>query len=150
MILLHANRYRDLAHDIPGTFPSLMDLYERNYINMRRLLPIMPTDPVTLVSSVPEALNLYLQFIERFPYTSELILTYQFEQGVTKRAEPNLRIRIYHDARQAEVMTAQRRYPANGKESVLQNGSLYARWQTNRFLYKWLSYCLHQGHHFGD
>ena len=141
-------------HNTPGSFSALMDLYERNYIQIRRLLPVMPPAAAVRVSQTPGGLDLHLRIIERCRYTSELILTYQFggEEGLPI-AEPDLRIRVYHDARQAEAMTAHLRhdlvfssyFPDEGR---MDRASLYRRWRINRFLYKWLSYCLRQGHRF--
>jgi len=141
-------------HNTPGSFSALMDLYERNYIQIRRLLPVMPPVAAARISQAPSSLDLHLQIIERCRYTSDLILTYQFGQNQgSSVAEPDLRIRVYHDARLAEVMTAHLRHhtafstdlPGAGR---VDRASLYLRWRINRFLYKWLSYCLRQGHCF--
>lgn len=154
MILLHHRLGGPLSHDQPGTFAALMDLYERNYINMRRLLPVMPSAKVGYVSRVSGGLDLHLYINERCRYTSELVLTYQFGQNDGAIiAEPNLRIRIYHDARQAEVMAAHlRHYPAFATDVLAHHradgAQLFIRWRINRFLYKWLAYCLRQGHRF--
>lgn len=154
MILLSPPHHPLLAHRQPSSFSALMDLYECNYINIRRLAPTLPYQPITLTSHIPGGLNLYLQIIERFRYTTEINLTYHFVENGTILAEPNLRIRIYHDARLAEVLQAQlRHFPAFDAEfsscppqtDVI---PLYWRWRINRFLFKWLSYCLRQGHRF--
>ena len=94
MILLRAPQTGLLAHDTPGSFAALMDLYERNYINLRRLLPIMPPASTVRISRVAGAWICTLRIIGRSRYTSDLILTYQFRQndGVVT-AEPNLHIR---------------------------------------------------------
>ncbi len=143
-------------HDAPGSFSALMDLYERNYIQIRRLLPVMPPAAAVRVSQTPGGLDLHLRIIERCRYTSELLLTYQFyhEDGPPV-AEPNLRIRVYHDARLAEVMTAHLRHDSGFSSDFSDAGrkdrtGLYRRWRINRFLYKWLGYCLRQGHCFMD
>lgn len=155
MILLAPDHAGLLPHDPPGTFAALMDLYERNYINMRQLIPTMPPANVMDVSRIAGGLDLHLCIIERSRYTSELRLTYQFAQeSGAIRAEPNLRIRVYHDARLAEVMAAHpRRYPAFNANLLPaarpDSSQLRRRWQINRFLFKWLTYCLHQGHRFG-
>lgn len=153
MILLCPSRGA-LWHDPPGTFVALMDLYERNYIQIRRLLPVMPPAPIECVSRVAGGLDLHLRIVERCRYTSELILTYQFGQDDgAVIAEPNLQIRVYHDARQAEVMAAHLRHHAAfaidalGRDQA-HGAPLLTRWRINRFLYKWLGYCLHQGHRF--
>lgn len=132
-----------------------MDLYESNYINMRRLIPLMPEHPIHLISQVPESLDLHLRLLERSRYTSEVNLTYWFTQGETSSLEPNLHIRIYHDARLAEVLIAQLRHlPAFDIESFASQpadtSQLYRRWKINRFLFKWLNYCLRQGHRFPE
>jgi uncharacterized protein YqiB (DUF1249 family) len=153
MILLHPTHAHLIQHDAPGTFAALMDLYERNYINLRRLLPTMPAAQAVAISQVSGGLDLHLRIIERCRYTSELILTYQFDQGDGGIAtEPNLRIRVYHDAQLAEVLAAYpRRYPAftaTVNHRLADSAVLFGRWQINRFLYKWLNYCLRQGHCF--
>lgn len=150
MILTYKNNICLESQDLSGTFAGLMDLYERNYIGIRRLIPNMPGIHTALVSQVPDGISLHLDVIERFRYTTELALTYHFyrEQGLV--AEPDLRIRVYHDARQAEVMSAHLRHWPEFK--VIEEGGnqmqLRSRWHVNRFLYKWLNYCLHQGHSF--
>lgn len=136
--------------DLSGTFAGLMDLYERNYIGIRRLVPGMPEARTSLISHVPEGLSLHLDVIERFRYTTELSLTYHFVRDNDIAAEPGLRIRIYHDARLAEVMAAHLRHWPEFKAADEGGTHLHlrSRWHVNRFLYKWLNYCLHQGHCF--
>jgi uncharacterized protein YqiB (DUF1249 family) len=151
MILLSDQESHSRLQDFPGTFASLMDLYECNYINIRRLITVMPPSQIYRVSRVVDSLNLHLQVIERFRYTTELSLTYHFYRDTGIVAEPDLRIKVYHDARLAEVMSAQRRNsPGFGISAEGAKTELRARWRVNRFLYKWLSYCLHQGHRFGE
>ena len=156
MMLLAASRAGLLASDVPGTFAALMDLYERNYIHIRRLMPTMPPVAAARISQVSGSLDLHLHMIERSRYTSELCLTYQFVHGEGATiAEPNLRIRVYHDARLAEVMAAHPRHYAaltadRWSGTGLDSRALRDRWRVNRFLFKWLTYCLRQGHHFSD
>jgi len=58
--------------------------------------------------------------------------------------EPDLHLKIYHDARVIEVQQFQSR--TYGPLSV--TNMIDQKWMMNRFLYKWLGYCLHQGHYF--
>lgn len=152
MIVVHHDHARAGLQPLPGTFAGLMDLYERNYINMRRLVPTMPPAHTCLASSILNGLSLYLTVIERFPYTTELSLTYHFFRHSHLIAEPDLRIRVYHDARLAEVTAAAlRRWPEfSADEEETKHSNLVSRWHVNRFLYKWLNYCLHQGHRFDE
>ena len=136
--------------ELAYTFAGLMDLYERNYIGLRRLIPAWPAAGTELTSVMPNSLALHLTVTERFRYTTDLILTYEFkrhsEQGRRLKREPNLHVRVYHDARQAEVTAAEHRHwPMFDAEYCT---GLEARWRANRFLWKWLNYCLHQGHRF--
>ena len=151
MIVTHGDVVQAGLQVLPGTFAGLMDLYERNYIGIRRLIPLMPPATTCQVSSIAGGLSLYLEVLKRFRYTTELSLTYHFarEDGVV--AEPDLRIRVYHDARLAEVMSAQLRHRPEFQldEETARQTQLSARCHVNRFLYKWLNYCLHQGHRFG-
>ena len=141
--------------NLPGTFAGLMDLYERNYIGIRRLIPAMPRAGTAWLSQAPDSIDLHLRVIERFRYTTELSLTYHFQKDHKLIAEPDLHIRIYHDARQAEVLSARLRhrpYFSSCFDGYTEGAriDLRARWHVNRFLYKWLNYCLHQKHCFVD
>ncbi|WP_231471402.1 DUF1249 domain-containing protein [Thioalkalivibrio sp. HK1] len=69
--------------------------------------------------------------------------------------EPNARIHIYHDARAAELISQNRRSsfrldhdPRSSAKSPSPTPELERKWRMNRFLMKWLGFCLHQGHIF--
>ncbi|PWV65932.1 DUF1249 domain-containing protein [Plasticicumulans acidivorans] len=132
----------------PGSFAGLMDSYERNYMQLRRLVPAMPPAATSWVSSAAGALDVHMTVRERFRFTSELDLTYRFIDGGQRCwDEPGLRVRIYHDARQAEVMVARlRHWPVFELETELVEQQLRLRSHVNRFLARWLGYCLYQGH----
>lgn len=158
--------------ELAGTFAGLMDLYERNYIGLRHLVPDLRdfhrssmaatvAYPLHFLSTRPNALPLHLSIAEQHRFTSDIVLTYQFVQQFAQGQpsdylrEPNLHIRIYHDARQADVLAAQsRRWPrfdVRHQTNLSANAchsALLARWRANRFLFKWLTYTLHQGHRF--
>lgn len=151
MLVISPKHAHPSQHDMAGTFPGLMDLYERNYIGLRRMLPEIPEQGAGIVSRLTVGLDLHLTVLERFPYTSELGLTYYFNRDGLLVPEPNLRIRVYHDARQAEVMAATLRHGKPFNERQEASGSaLQERWRVNRFLYKWLNYCSLQGHRFSS
>ncbi len=131
-----------------ANFARLMDLYEQNYILMRRLTAELPAAPAHIVSRIPQGLDLHLQVLERFRYTSECVLTYRFCRNDQPLLQPNLRVRIYHDARLAEVLSCTPRHREPFLLVEQDSSQLQSRWQANRFLYKWLQYCLGQGHQF--
>ena len=150
MILLSNRDVRANLQNAPGTFAGLMDLYECNYIGVRRLIRHMPAASSCRISQVPGGLDLHLEVLERFRYTTELTLTYHFLRDMGSVAEPDLRIRVYHDARLAEVLSAHLRNWPIETCSTNPKAQLLSRWHINRFLYKWLNFCLRQGHRFDE
>lgn len=134
----------------PRSFASLMDVFENNYIRLRKLIPDLDILD-TAVSSRPGSVDLRLTVLERGPYTTTIALTYHFDADGDPVAEPDLVVRVYHDARLAEVLSYQRRVYKPG--TAVWTGSEHAfeldrKWRINRFLEKWLGFCLHQGHSF--
>ncbi|PZA00440.1 DUF1249 domain-containing protein [Gammaproteobacteria bacterium 2W06] len=123
-----------------GSFAALMELYESNYIFLRRLVPQLDGRRDAQVSSVDRGPDLHLEVIERCPYTTTLMLTHRFARRDGDESLPDLQARIYHDARVAEVL-------ATETETAGQ-APLAWRWGANRFLYRWLRYCLGEGHGF--
>ena len=124
-----------------------MDLYEQNYILLRRLLGDAQNLPDESVSHSADHLPLYCWVVERYPFTTTVRLSYRFENHSRRHREyePDLTLRIYHDARSGEAMSA----IVNGKPRQMRHASnMEWRWQLNRFLNRWLRYCLHQGHGF--
>jgi len=131
----------------PRGFVSLMDLYENNFIRLRKLMPDLHNLPVNAVSRLPGCLSLHMTILERSKYTTTLSLTYYFDETEQTFAEPALTIRVYHDASIVEVLTGHLKHgrlrydhiPARAKK---------IKWKLNRFLYKWLGYSLYLGHSF--
>jgi uncharacterized protein YqiB (DUF1249 family) len=131
----------------PRGFVSLMDLYENNYLRLRRLIPDLSKLPDRAASRLPGCLSLHVSILERTKFTTTLCLTYCFEEGGRGMEEPALTIRVYHDANQVEVLTGHLRHGQQRFDHIPQK-AIKIKWQLNRFLYKWLGYCLHLGHHF--
>lgn len=132
------------------SFAALMELYEINYIFVRRLVPDVDRSDDRVVSSVAGTPDLHLSITERCPYTTSLRLTHRFEQGSGAELAPDLRVRVYHDARVAEVLPESRPegFPHWPTAAGIRGGTLAWRWEANRFLNRWLRYCLGEGHAF--
>ena len=130
--------------------PALMELYELNYIQLRRLLPDLDALPDHCRSRVPGALDLYLSVRERCRYTTTLQLSYRFAEGEGFTEAPDVVVCMYHDAQVAEVISrgGRRRGRQGDYDRYRHRYSIEHKWQVNRFLHKWLGYCLHQGHGF--
>lgn len=132
---------RGLAH--------LIDLYERNYRLLERLVPELDLPFESAVSRAGDEPVLGLEVVHRSRYTSELCLHYCFEeQGPELR--PDVRIRICRDAGTAEVLGAppERCWPLAVDSTHNAEQFLREQWQRNHFLLRWLEYLLDHGHGF--
>jgi uncharacterized protein YqiB (DUF1249 family) len=127
----------------PRSFSGLMDLYEQNYLRMRKLVPDL-TVADQMISSVPGHADLYLSVKQRCKYTTMLSMTYRFGESGHYLFEPDLHLKIYHDARVVEVQHLLKRQHG----LVHTDHMLGHKWTMNRFLFKWLGFCLYQGHFF--
>jgi len=127
---------------------ELMQLYEQNYVQMRMLVPeLQQLQRSELWSRVEECLDLRLVINETSPYTTTVNLSYVFDNDTGPRIAPDLEVRVYHDARSAEVMSGL----LHGKRFEARRvRSLEGSWRLNRFLYKWLRYCRFRGHSFSE
>ena len=141
-----AGRVRFGARDISG----LIRIYESNYVRMAKLIPNLAECDRVMISRVAGALDLYLELIERQPYTTTLVLTYRFADGCDCVHEPNARINVYHDVRAAEIVSHCRRRKSRALRpwSPGRMPELDRKWRMNRFLLKWLRFCTFQGHIF--
>lgn len=130
----------------PNTFAGLMEVYEHNYIKLRRLCGDINKLPEYKCSHIENALDLHVEVVEKTKYTTTLNLTYKFSKSKHNkpRVLPNIYIKVYFDAMQAEVL--HREFKNRSKQ--YESKKLGNKWRDNRFLYKWLSYCLSQGHSF--
>jgi hypothetical protein len=134
----------------PRTLASLLDLQECSYRRLQRLAPVLRDLQGVRVSRVHGALDLHLTVIDHQRYTSTINLTYRFAGTVEPLLEPNVTARVYHDARLVETVAHSRRHPAHPAHCRRREvpSELEAKWELNRFLQRWLGYCLRQGHLF--
>lgn len=134
----------------PRSFTSLMTLYESNYIRLGWLVPGLKKIEGSLRSEVSGEPSLELSVVEQCRYTTALQLTYLFGEGAEAAREPELGIRVYHDARLAEACGAGGA-PSHPGLRMLAAGvepGRGARWSCNMLLNKWLEYCVGSGHRF--
>lgn len=140
-----------LYNGIPArNFAGLMELYECNYIRLRNLVPELDVMPDHVVSRIDGVLDLHLRMVERCKFTTTLNLTYYFHDQEGSFPAPDMQVRMYHDAQVGEVISCGRR---RGVRRAVYNRmynryTLPEKWRMNRFLQKWLGYCLLQGHRF--
>ena len=138
----------------PRSFVALMSLYESNYLRLASLAGNPRDLPDVSSSRVPDDCELRLSVTERSPYTTSLDLTYLFAaaegSGEGVATYPDMRVRIYHDARlcEAQEWASQHDHEALRKLRGLAERELDQRWARNTMLNKWLEYCIDRGHGF--
>ena len=125
------------------SFAGLMELYEHNYMRLRNIVPDL-TVADEMISVVPDHQDLYLSVTERCKYTTMLRMTYRFETANEVLFEPDLHLKMYHDARVVEVQ----QFVSRAHGPMFMADMLEQKWRMNRFLFKWLGYCSYQGHYF--
>lgn len=134
----------------PGSFTGLMTLYESSFIKLDTLL--RGAHEGERVSCTSRDCDLHLQFIRHEPYTTTLKLTYWLtDRRGGPVADPDLTLRIYHDARLVEALTAFRSHHHRVLRELALSHSrmeLDRRWRRNIMLNKWLDYLLDMGHGF--
>lgn len=135
----------------PGSFTGLMTMYESNYLKLEQLLGYARPCRDELVSRVDGDCDLYLKTVRREPYTTTLKLTYWFEEQPGRPVpDPDLTVRVYHDACLAEGVGGQPffRHPLLRHLAVQHAVELDRRWRVNIMLNKWLDYLLDMGYGF--
>lgn len=147
----------------PGSFTGLMTLYESNFIKLTSLIEplavLHPKRPRAAVSKSVDDCDLYLEPVAVERYTTTIRLTYWFTEragGAERRvADPDLTVRIYHDARLGEAVRGadtHRHHKLQELATQVWGGvhslELDRRWRNNMMLNKWLDYLLDMGHKF--
>ena len=126
----------------------LQDLQTEIYRQLQLLIPDQVAHYDSFQSQVPGSPLLRMDILERHPYTHFLRMTYQFNDNEQREIAPDAHIRMYNDARMAEVTSFN---PEQGFKRLAnpwypQHQLFQRTWQLNQALDKWLGYLLHQGH----
>ncbi|KFD17088.1 putative cytoplasmic protein [Tatumella ptyseos ATCC 33301] len=126
-------------------FPEMMRLNETNYAQLRRLLPREEREGESITYQINSA-RYRLTIEESTRYTTRINLC-QTAPAVSYWSLPAMSVRLYHDARVAEVCSTQQIYRFKARYDY-PNNKLHQRdekHQINQFLAEWLRYCLLQG-----
>ncbi|MEF9673826.1 DUF1249 domain-containing protein [Pseudomonas sp. MWU13-2100] len=145
VVSLLRERYRvDLA--------GLQAACEANYARLMRLLPQMREQQrarrIAMTQGEQMLGVLALEVLQDNPYTTTLLV--RQEHSLPWLPVPQLQVQVYHDARMAEVISAEH---ARRFRSVYPypNSAMHQpdeKAQLNVFLGEWLSHCLACGHEF--
>ena len=99
----------------PGSFVSLMTLYESNFVRLGWLVSDLRSIDVAL--GFDGRRRIVISISRRWSsrrYTSVFRLTYEFDSTASAIRDPDLEVCVYHDARLAEVRSFRgfQRHPA--------------------------------------
>ena len=133
--------------DLPGQLAAC----EANYLRLMKLTPDLSACDSWRFSVGPARMDIAV--IERARYTTTMELSSEHAgaepvpQAPGLKA-PRLKVRLYHDARMAEVIAWEEHRQVRPRYDY-PNRHMYhsnEKAQINQFLGEWLSYCLDQGH----
>ena len=147
------------SHPDAGSFHSgaqtrrlaqLLDLYERNYRLIERLIPELEIPFDEAVSKSASDFPLHLTVRERDRYTVTFKLTYEFVDADGVRRQPDIWVRVYRDATMAEALECSHRPPWQAEDDADPKAwqFLNEQWRRNLMLGKWLEDLLAHGHGF--
>jgi uncharacterized protein YqiB (DUF1249 family) len=137
-----------------------MAVCDANFIRILQLLPSMEigvkrdisfNNSLNLNAQPRDSLTTTIEVIESFKYTSTIRIANLSSQSATQADSyyqpPEILIRMYHDAKTAEVISYQQARYFKAKYP-LPNKSMYQadeKEQVNFFLSEWLSFCQKEG-----
>ncbi len=129
--------------------PAHMAECDANYLRLLKLFPSIRSEDERefAVDLGPAAVGIELRVLERAPYTTLIELVQESQDAGNWMSQPRITIRLYHDARCAEVVSYQR---ARDFQAVYDypNPDMYhpdEKVQVNRLLGELLAICLHRG-----
>ena len=131
---------------------SVMQLYERNYLRLQCLVPDIKLIGKQVEKSVVGTSQLKLSGVEQFKYTSVISLIQPLSDEDVYLADPRMDIRVYHDARVAEVLSFQNHGHFRPKYDY-PNPCMYQpreKKRVNLFLSEWLDFLIQEGHRFAS
>ena len=127
----------------------LARICEANFERLLRLVPDLASLPISAIAKAEGRPLLQLELLEQSPYTLTLELSHRF--GFESLLEPAVKIRVYLDARAAEVLSDHARphvHQALQGEPKAREVMDY-KWKLNYFLSRWLDHCLASDYRFG-
>ncbi|RTE66985.1 DUF1249 domain-containing protein [Amphritea opalescens] len=131
---------------VPDLVKQMADC-EANYLRLMRLMPDIEQrdERVFEVSCHQQQSTVRLQIEERFTYTTTVLVSQSSDHRWLEA--PSLIVRMYHDARAAEVICLKSKRHFRGVYNY-PNAQMHQKdekAQLNQYLGEWLSHCLTHG-----
>lgn len=125
--------------------PSILATCEHNYVCMLKLLPDCDTQELSYEFDVSNSMKYRIQIIDSSRYTSTVEMA-QINTNSPLFMQPQMTIRLYHDAKVAEVLSTHStsRLKPVYEYPNLQMHQRNEKHMVNVFLAEWLHFCLTQ------
>ncbi len=149
--LLSGKLTMSLVHPV-NTSWCLEKICESNYRKLLLLIPELHSFHTHAIGMTAKNPDLHLEVIDRSKHTMTIELSHCFNHNLEDFIEPAVKIRIYFDAQQAEVLRDHARHDVF-KVYKYPSQSIEIRdykWKLNYFLQKWLDHCLKMQYHFSE
>jgi uncharacterized protein YqiB (DUF1249 family) len=132
-----------------------MALCEANYARLIKLLPdVDDCDQRNfIVDMAQQQSTVSICVLERFKFTTSVAISQssvltKLDPEIQRMMSPTVQVRLYHDAKMAEVTGSNNHQQLKGKYDY-PNESMYQvdeKLQLNEYLGQWLSHCLTHGY----
>lgn len=124
---------------------------EANYLRLSKLMPLADESQREFaMTRAEQPWHTRIQILERSRFTTTVQMSQKRADGQAGEwlRTPKLTVRLYHDARLAEVLAWERHRRLQPRYDYPNQGMYQQdeKAQLNRFLGEWLGLCLEQGH----
>ena len=125
------------------SYSNIYDLFELNFKKIFRLVPLLPSIKNDCIAVKSSLNNLYLICHDKSPYTATYTLTHKTKTQEKIIYRPDIRFKIYFDAKLLELISICKDTRINNSHPLLDNCSdLAFQFELNLFMLRWLDYCL--------
>lgn len=125
--------------------PTILAVCEHNYACLMKLLPDCDTEDLSYQFTINDALEYKIRILETSRYTSTFEMS-QIQKNTPKFLCPVMEVRLYHDAKVAEVLSSQRtsKLEPSYEYPNLKMHQRNEKQMVNVFLAEWVHFCLQQ------
>ena len=125
------------------SYSNIYDLFELNFKKILILVPFLPSIKNNCIAVKSSLNKLYLICHDKSPYTASYTLTHKTKTQEKIIYRPDIRFKIYFDAKLLELISICKDTRINNSHPLLDNCSdLAFQFELNLFMLSWLDYCL--------
>ena len=123
------------------SYSNICDLFDLNFKKIFRLVPLLPSIKNDCIAVKSSLNDLYLICHDKSPYTASYTLTHKIKTQGVIIYRPDIRFKIYLDAKLLELISICKDTRINNSHLLLDNCSdLAFQFVLNLFMLRWLDY----------